>query len=91
MSHVSTRLLKNELSAWVHRAERGERITILRDGRPVAALVPLSDLPNRTQQNVLAELSSRGGVRLPLATFPALEPIDSAGPSASSMVSEDRR
>jgi prevent-host-death family protein len=65
MTHVSTRVLKNELSAWVHRAEQGERVIVLRDGVPVAALVPLSDLPERDATTRLRELAAQGVVRLP--------------------------
>ncbi|MFL6237615.1 MAG: type II toxin-antitoxin system Phd/YefM family antitoxin [Thermoanaerobaculia bacterium] len=49
MSTVSTRVLKDQLSSYLQRAERGERIVVLRDGRPVAALIPLSQLPRRNR------------------------------------------
>jgi prevent-host-death family protein len=94
MSQVSTRVLKNELSAWIHRAEGGERITVLRDGVPVAALVPLSDLPQRDEETILKELEAQGRIRRatrPLeARFP-FDPIASRGKLASEMVIEDRR
>ena len=45
MSTVSVRVLEDQLSSYLQRAERGERIVVLRDGQPVAALVPLSQLP----------------------------------------------
>lgn len=94
MSTVSTRVLKDQLSSYLQRAERGERIVVLRDGRPVAALIPLSQLPEGTEQQRLAELESRGLVTLPRQTerngfqgptFP------NRGKLASEMVSEDRR
>ena len=94
MSTVSTRVLKDQLSSYLQRAESGEQIVVLRDGRPVAALVPLSQLQDVTEPQRLAELKSRGLVTLPSQpertafqgpTFP------NRGKLASEMVSEDRR
>jgi prevent-host-death family protein len=66
---VSTRALKAQLSSYLQRAESGERIVVLRDGRPVAALIPLSQLPEGTdQQQRLAELAVRGFLTLPRRT-----------------------
>ena len=94
MSTVTTRVLKDQLSSYLQRAESGEQIVVLRDGRPVAALIPLSQLQGSTEQQRLAELESRGLVTLPLRT----ERIAFHGPVfpcrgklASEMVSEDRR
>lgn len=94
MSTVSTRVLKDQLSSYLQRAESGERIVVLRDGRPVAALVPLSQLQEGTEQQRLAELESRGLVTLPRrmehAAFQG--PLfPNRGRLASEMVSEDRR
>ena len=44
MATMSTRILKDQLSGYLQRAEAGEQIVVLRDGRPVAALVPISQL-----------------------------------------------
>lgn len=94
MSTVSTRALKDQLSSYLQRAESGERIVVLRDGRPVAALIPLSQLPEGTEQQRLAELESRGLVTLPRQAGrsgfqgPA---VPNRGKLASEMVSEDRR
>lgn len=94
MSKVTTRVLKNELSAWLHRVEQGERVTVLRDGLPVAALVPLSDLPAHDERRILAALQAQGHVRLPggrpLGTFEGSR-VPMRGQSASQMVLEDRR
>ena len=60
MSTVSTRVLKDQLSSYLQRAESGEQIVVLRDGRPVAALIPLSQLQQVTEKQRLAELESRG-------------------------------
>lgn len=40
MSHVGAYEAKTHLAQLLDRAERGERITITRHGRPVAQLVP---------------------------------------------------
>jgi prevent-host-death family protein len=94
MSTVSTRVLKDQLASYLQRAESGERIVVLRGGRPVAALIPLSQPPEGTEQQRLVELESRGLVALPRRT----ESIAFQGPTfpirgklASEMVSEDRR
>jgi prevent-host-death family protein len=94
MSTVSTRVLKDQLSSYLQRAERGERIVVLRDGQPVAALIPLSQLQEATEEQRLVELESRGLVTRPRRTErngfqgPA---VPSRGKLASEMVSEDRR
>jgi prevent-host-death family protein len=41
MSNVSIRELRNHGGEVVERAQRGEQLTITRDGKPVAQLVPL--------------------------------------------------
>lgn len=94
MSTVTTRVLKDQLSSYLQRAESGEQIIVLRDGRPVAALVPLSQLPEGNEQQRLADLESRGLVVLPRrADRTALQGsiFPNRGTLASAMVSEDRR
>lgn len=94
MPTVSTRVLKDQLSSYLQRAEAGEQIVVLRDGQPVAALVPLSQLREMDEQVRLAELAARGLVALPSRTTgsafrdPALP---NRGKLASEMVLEDRR
>lgn len=94
MSTVSTRALEDQLSLYLERAETGEAIVVERDGRAVAALVPLSYLYRMDQQAVLADLESRGLVSLPKGGSRALfehPTIPSRGKLASQMVIEDRR
>lgn len=94
MSTVSTRVLKDQLSSYLQRAENGEQIVVLRDGRPVAALVPLSKLSEGTELQRLADLESRGLVVLPRRSerAPFQGPlVPNRGKLASEMVSEDRR
>lgn len=94
MPTVSTRVLKDQLSSYLQRAEAGEQIVVLRDGHPVAALVPLAQLLERDEQARLTEMAARGLVTLPKRTSqrafqgPALP---NRGKLASEMVLEDRR
>lgn len=94
MANVSTRNLKDRLSSYVHRAEAGERIIVLRGGRPVAALVPLDDVRGENQQSKLAALQARGLVEGPLkkGALSTRKPlVPGRGRLASEMVIEDRR
>lgn len=94
MPTVSTRVLKDQLSSYLQRAEAGEQIVVLRDGQPVAALVPLSQLRDVDEQARLAELAARGLVALPnRATRTAFQSpaFPNRGKLASEMVLEDRR
>lgn len=94
MPTVSTRVLKDQLSSCLQRAEAGEQILVLRDGRPVAALVPLSQLQEMDEQARLTELAARGLVALPsraARTGFQGPTVPSRGKLASEMVIEDRR
>lgn len=93
MPEVSTRELKDALSEWLRRAEAGERVLVTRSGRPVAALIPLSDLPARDDRAALDDLAARGLVRLGRRTPGAFQGdrVPARGRSAAGMVVEDRR
>jgi prevent-host-death family protein len=96
MREVSTRDLKSRLSEWVRAVElSGEIVLVTRSGRPVAALVPLSELRTRVPDAAIADLVARGAARAPR---PNRGPAAFAGPTvpdrgrpASAMVSDDRR
>jgi prevent-host-death family protein len=92
---VSTRLLKDRLSSYLHRAEEGERVVVLRDGKPVAALVSIRDIPADDEEGRLAALEVRGLLSRPRnanAQNCFEGPLVPArGKSAASMVIEDRR
>ncbi len=93
MAEVSTRELKNALSAWLHRAEGGERVVVTRGGRPIAALVPLADLPSSDHRAIVADLAARGAVRAAIQRDGAFSGprAPSRGHTAAAMVIEDRR
>jgi prevent-host-death family protein len=94
MPTVSTRVLKDQLSSYLQRAEAGEQIVVLRDGQPVAALVPLSQLRDLDEQARLAEMAARGLVDLPNRTTRAAfqgPALPNRGKLASEMILEDRR
>ena len=57
MSEVSIRDLRNHGGEVIERVERGERVTVTRDGRRVAELRPLGRLP--VKASVLVERWSR--------------------------------
>ena len=93
MREVSTRDLKSRLSEWVRLVEAGESVLVSRSGRPVAALVPLSELRPRDADAALTELIAKGAVRAPRAerahAFEGFT-VPSRGRSASDMIREDR-
>ncbi|MCP3956954.1 MAG: type II toxin-antitoxin system Phd/YefM family antitoxin [bacterium] len=95
MSTVTTRILKDQLSAYLHRAEGGERFVVLRGGRPVAALVSLGDVKERDEATRLAALEARGLVIRPREESrrkPFSGPtVPARGKLASEMAIEDRR
>jgi len=61
MPTVNLRTLKDQLSRFVRRAEAGERIVVVRGGRPVAALVPFAEMPASGQSDTLARLAAGEG------------------------------
>lgn len=95
MKTVSTRDLKDRLSAYLRRAQRGERILVLRGGRPVAALVPLAEVEGLDEEGRLRQLAAQELIRLPERQAPddrfSGPRIPARGKEASAMVLEDRR
>lgn len=94
MLSVSTRLLKDQLSSYVHRAEQGEPVIILRDGKPVAVIVDIASMPAHSEGMALAQLAASDLIQLPeRAPREArnLGPPAAGEALASTMVIEDRR
>lgn len=91
MVSVSTRVLKDQLSSYLHRVEAGERILVLRDGQVVAALVPYTDIPVEAEAAILERLAAQGAVVMPEGALDLDGPSLDGGPSAAQMALEDRR
>jgi antitoxin (DNA-binding transcriptional repressor) of toxin-antitoxin stability system len=77
MATVNVRSLKDDLSAWIRRAELGERVVVLRDGAPVATIVPYDASVERDEEAIVAEMiaageATRGAIRS--GRRPRLEP-----------------
>lgn len=70
MAEVSAYEAKTHFSQLLARAEKGERITITKHGRPVAELVPLAAQKRMTKAEAIARLKafrathSLGGVSI---------------------------
>jgi len=82
---VGIKLLKENLSAYVARAAKGERIVVTDRGREVAELVPLSDA-RRAIQDLIAEGILHWNGRVPVLEEPPLD-IDA---DVAGAVLEDR-
>lgn len=95
MTTVNTRKLKDSLSAYLRRAERGERIVVTRGSKAVAAIVPFDEAEGLDEEARLRQLAARDLVILPESSrrpdpFGGRR-IPSRGRSAAAMVLEDRR
>ncbi len=95
MTSVTTRKLKDGLSAYLRRAEKGEQILVLRGGKVVAAIVPFEEAAGLDEDARLRQLAAQDLVRLPAdagaAGRFAGERIPARGRMAAAMVLEDRR
>lgn len=92
MTTVTVRVLKDELSEYLRRAESGERVTVTRDGKPIAVVVPLRDVRGFDVEAVQLQLAAKGWANLPAAagkpgfSFAA----EAACASLSSIIIEER-
>ncbi len=65
MKQVGVYEAKTHLARLLDEVERGERVTITRHGRPVAELVPFSERPKRSVDEVIDAIREhRRGNRL---------------------------
>ncbi len=62
LAHIGVRALRNQVSELVRRAERGERIVITVDGKPMAQLGPLQPVGDRLS---LQDLAAAGLIEPP--------------------------
>lgn len=95
MTSVTTRRLKDRLSAYLRRAEHGERILVMRGGKVVAAIVPFEEAQGLDEETQLRQLAALDLVELPRTSEAAARfigpRVPARGRSASQMVLEDRR
>lgn len=94
MTTVSSAVLKDHLADYLQRAERGEQVVVLRDGKPVAALVPVPAVGELSEDAQIAKLVAAGVLKMPKRpTEDAFQgtPVISPGKPASQMIIEDRR
>ena len=71
-SRVGIRALRQNLSVYLRRLDRGERFEITDRGRPVALLVPLA-----SDESPLARLVAEGRARMPARDLLDLPPLSS--------------
>lgn len=93
MEKVSTSVLKNKLSAYLHRVEAGKGFFVTDRGQPIAALVPLDQVQPVEREAMLAALAKSGRVLLPSGKRAAsgLPAVRIKGVEASQMIVRDRR
>ena len=87
MIEVGIRELKNSLSSYLHRVQRGETLVVTDRGVPVARVIP-AGVPH-----LIAKLMAEGRVTWSGKRFvaPRKVPRLGAGPSLSDYIAEDRR
>lgn len=96
MTTVNTRTLKDHLSAYLRRAEKGDRIVVMRGKTAVAAIIPFEEASAGLDEDArLRQLAAQDLVVLPEEPEPAerfaTPRIPARGKPASEMVLEDRR
>jgi len=94
MTTVSTRKLKDGLSAYLRRVEGGEHLIVMRGKKAVAAIVPFEEAPKLDEDSRLRQLAARDLLVLPNAPADKAftgRRIPARGKTASAMVLEDRR
>lgn len=95
MTTVSTRKLKDQLSAYLRRVERGEHVIVMRGSKAVAALVPFEEAEGLDEEARLRQLAAQDVLVLPDRQEPGERftgrRVSARGRSASEMVLEDRR
>ncbi len=88
--NVPVRVLKNELSAYLRRVGRGERIVVTDRGKPVAEMGPIrADRLSSDQR--MARLVEEGMVSPPKGEgLRSVRPVKVRGRSVAAMLLEDR-
>lgn len=92
MMTVASKELKNRLGRYLSLVKKGDTIQITARGEPVACLVPAgNDLSSAAR--VLAQVASKGGVRLGTGEFKPSRKAAALGPgkTVAEMVADQRR
>lgn len=67
---ISQRELRNDNADIMRRVEQGEEFTVTRNGRPIARVIPLDDIPPQTRRLTGEQIA---------AEWVAMGPFDASG------------
>jgi prevent-host-death family protein len=88
--NVPVRVLKNELSAYLRRVGRGERIVVTDRGKPIAEMGPIR-AERLSSDERMARLAEEGMVSLPKGKgLQGVRPVKVKGRSVARTLLEDR-
>lgn len=91
MSRIGVKELKNRLTHYLRRTQRGEEIIVTDRGRPIALLQQIEAGKPGTREARLAQLAALGKIILPTAKpSKRLKPLAYEGPSFGRAVIEGR-
>jgi prevent-host-death family protein len=91
MNRISIRELKQRLTHYLRRTQKGEEIVVTDRGRPIALLQHIEVGKPLTREARLAQLAALGKIILP-TRWPSkrLKPLTYRGPSVARAVIDDR-
>jgi prevent-host-death family protein len=91
MSRVGVKELKDRLTHYLRRTQKGEEIVVTDRGRPIALLQHIEVGKPLTREARLAQLAALGKIILPTgAPSKRLKPLPYRGPSVGRAVIDDR-
>jgi prevent-host-death family protein len=91
MSQVGVKELKNRLTYYLRRTQKGEEIIVTDRGRPIALLQQIETGKPVTREARLAQLTALGKIIPPTGTPRMhLKPLGYRGPSIGKAVIDDR-
>lgn len=91
MSRIGVKELKNRLTHYLRRTQKGEEIIVTDRGRPIALLQQIEAGRAGTREARLAQLEALGKIILPTAIPKRrLKPLAYHGPSVGRAVIDDR-
>lgn len=91
MSRIGVKELKNRLTHYLRRTQKGEEIIVTDRGRPIALLQQIETGKPGTREARLAQLAALGKIILPTAApRRRLKPLVYRGPSVGRAVVNDR-